>query len=175
MDWSKILCLTVQHNGIANVIACSVTVSFAESLLQVGQANLKDTCIGIWDTGATNSAITALQAKKLNLVPIGKKNVSGIGGTLEKNTYIIDIILPNNVKIPNLSVTELDNPTNDKGEPIDSFGILIGMDIISLGDFSITHLDAKTTMSFRMPSMVKHDYVREWNARMTVQNKSRHK
>ena len=173
MDLSKIHCLSVYYNGLVNVIACSVTVSFPEVLLKQGEIPKPDTCIGIWDTGATNSAITEMQAKKLNLVPTGKKNVSGLGGTIPKNTYLIDIILPNAVKIPNLSVTELDNPKDERKEPVDSFGILIGMDIIALGDFSITHLEGKTTMSFRMPSMVKHDYVREWNARNHIQNRNK--
>ena len=173
MDLSKIHCLSVHYNGVANVIACSVSVSFPDILLKQGEVSKPDSCIGIWDTGATNSAITEMQAKKLNLVPTGKKNVSGLGGTIQKNTYLIDIVLPNSVKIPNLSVTELDNPKNEKGEQVDSFGILIGMDIISLGDFSITHFEGKTTMSFRMPSMVKHDYVREWQARNTIQQRNK--
>ena len=44
------------------------------------------------------------------------------------------------------------------------FGItemLIGMDIISQGDFSVTHADGKTTFSFRMPSVKTIDYVED--------------
>jgi hypothetical protein len=173
MDLSKIHCLSINYDGIANVIQCSVEVSFPAALLSDGEIGKSDTCIAIWDTGATGSAITELTAKKLNLVPTGIKKVSGLGGTIDKNTYIVDIVLPNKLRIPNLSVTELDNPQNDKGEKIDSFGILIGMDIISMGDFSINHLEGKTTMSFRIPSMIRHDYVREWNARNMVQQKSK--
>lgn len=47
------------------------------------------------------------------------------------------------------------------------------MDIICLGDFSITHYEVKKIMIFRMPSVVKHDYIREWNGRMTVQKKNK--
>lgn len=37
----------------------------------------------------------------------------------------------------------------DLGPNID---LLIGMDIISLGDFAITNVNGKTTFSFRLPS-----------------------
>lgn len=173
MDLSKIHCLTINYGGIANSILCSVDVQFPLALLKDGEEPNPDTCLGLWDTGASNSAITELQAKKLNLIPTGQKKVSGLGGTLLKNTYIIDIQLPNKLLIPNISVTELDNPKNELGESVETFGILIGMDIISMGDFSITHLEGKTTMSFRIPSIVKHDYVREWQSRMAVQKKGR--
>ncbi|MCY7409416.1 MAG: SEC-C domain-containing protein [Chitinophagales bacterium] len=34
------------------------------------------------------------------------------------------------------------------------------MDIIAMGDFSITNLDGNTCMSFRMPSLHEIDYVK---------------
>lgn len=173
MDLTKIHCFTINYDGIANAIKVSVSMQFAAALLKEGESPQLDTCLGLWDTGATNSAITEMQAKKLNLKPTGSKMVSGLGGTLIKNTYVIDVILPNNVLIPSLSVTELDSPKNEKGESIETFGLLIGMDIISRGDFSITNFEGKTVMSFRMPSMTKHDYVREWRSRLTVQNKNK--
>ena len=38
---------------------------------------------------------------------------------------------------------------------------LIGMDIITLGDFSVTNLNEKTTFSFRYPSCETINYVEE--------------
>ena len=96
-----------------------------------------------------------------------------MGGTINKNVYLIDLILPNAVSIPDPSVTEIDNPQDEKGNIIDNFGFLIGMDIIGRGDFTITHFDGKTVMSFRIPSVLKVDYVDEWNRRMTVMKKRR--
>lgn len=72
MDLSKISCLSVCHDNIVNVIACNVNISFHESLLKENQENKTHTCTAIWDTGAINSAITTLQVKKLDLVPVGK-------------------------------------------------------------------------------------------------------
>ena len=173
MDLSKIHCLTLKYDRIANCIMCSVNISFPLSLLGEGETAQSETCLAIWDTGATGSAVTELTARKLNLEPTGIKNVSGLGGTIPKNTYVVDIVLPNNVRIPNLTVTELDNPVDLNGNKVDNFGVLIGMDIISKGDFSITNFEGKTVMSFRIPSIACTDYVREWNVRKTVQDKTR--
>ena len=118
MDLSKIHCLTVKYPGLSNVVACSVEVLFPKDLLSAGEISATNTCIGIWDTQLT--------AQKLNLVPTGRKEVSGLGGTIEKNRYLVDIILPNGVRIPNLSVTEIDNPKDKDGNLLDQFGILIG-------------------------------------------------
>jgi len=175
MDLSKIHCLSIRYNGISNNVASSVKVLTPQSILSDGEEQISDDCIGIWDTGATGSAITELFAKKLKLPAIGKKKVSGLGGTIDKNRYLVDLILPNNVRIPDLSVTEIDNPVDDNGNKTEPFGMLIGMDIISRGDFSVTNCEGKTVMSFRIPSMVRTDYVDEWNRRNSVQNKYKRK
>ena len=41
------------------------------------------------------------------------------------------------------------------------FDILIGMQIISKGDFAITNYDGKMCMTFRVPSIKREDYVAE--------------
>jgi hypothetical protein len=163
----------MRYDGIANVIGSSVQLSSPNSLLLEGETAIATTCIGIWDTGASASAITELTAKKLKLAPTGGKNVSGLGGTIFKNTYLIDIVLPNGITIYDLSVTELDNPKDHSGNIVDNFGMLIGMDIINRGDFVVTNFQGKTVMSFRMPSTAKVDYVEEWNRRMAVQQKNK--
>ncbi len=62
-------------------------------------------------------------------------------------------MLPNDVGVVGALVTGL--------PPIDGFGALLGMDVIALGDFSITNVDGRTWMSFRFPSRVGIDYVVE--------------
>ncbi len=42
------------------------------------------------------------------------------------------------------------------------FGAIIGMDVITLGDLSITNLNGQTWMTFRIPSYAATDYVEEW-------------
>lgn len=108
---------------------------------------------GLWDTGASRSSITQRIVNDLSLIPIGKNNVSTANGIVPVNTYFVDIGLPNGVTVQNVLVT-----CCDLGQDID---ILIGMDIIRHGDFSITNVNNKTTFSFRTPSIREIDYVKE--------------
>ena len=65
----------------------------------------------------------------------------------------MDFGLPNGVTIKNILVS-----CADLGDDID---VLIGMDIIRHGDFSITNINNRTTFSFRTPSIKEIDYVEE--------------
>ncbi len=109
--------------------------------------------IAIWDTGATTTCITKDVAAALNLVPVGTVVTSTAGGDKECNVYCVDIILPNKVAVTNLSVYEVHLTNED---------VLIGMDIIKHGDFSITNYSGTTKLSFRIPSSRHIDYVDEW-------------
>jgi len=64
-------------------------------------------------------------------------------------------------------VTEGILPGGDGGD------ILIGMDIITLGDFVITNLNGKTKVSFRIPSKSATCYVQEHNAAMNAPPRTR--
>jgi hypothetical protein len=108
----------------------------------------------IWDTGATASVITAKVAADLQLAATGMTQVRTVGGLRDSNVFLVDIELPNHVRIQNVKVTD--------GEIIDA-DVLIGMDIIGTGDFSVTNVGGVTTMSFRVPSIREIDYVEEAN------------
>ncbi len=99
--------------------------------------------VAIWDTGATNTVITQKVAKQVVLTPTGMAETHGVHGKSKVNTYIIDIILPNKVRIPNINVSE--------GALMGDIDVLIGMDIIQLGDFSISNSDGKTCFSYCLP------------------------
>jgi hypothetical protein len=111
---------------------------------------------GLWDTGATGSVITKSTASALGLVPIGIRKVRGVHGIREVNEYFVNITLNNKNITVNVSVTECDELTTDN-----STGLLIGMNIITLGDFAITNFKGNTTMSFRVPSMQNIDFLQE--------------
>jgi hypothetical protein len=66
--------------------------------------------------------------------------------------YLVDFYLPMNVCVTGLNVT--------LGELV-AADALIGMDVISQGDFVVTNLGGKTKMSFRVPSLVETDFVKE--------------
>ena len=108
---------------------------------------------GLWDTGASKSSITQRIVDDLSLIPVGNTNISTANGIVTVNTYFVDFGLPNGVTVKNVLVS-----CADLGDDID---ILIGMDIIRHGDFSITNVNGKTTFSFRTPSMQEIDYVQE--------------
>ena len=99
-----------------------------------------------WDTGATNTIISPEIVKVLELAPSGQCAVSSYGGVIETNTYTIDLCFDNGYKIANLQVLSGDND-NDF-----DYDVLIGMDVITKGDFCISTLNGQTVFSFRMPA-----------------------
>lgn len=109
--------------------------------------------IALWDTGATNSCISHEIVEMLNLQPIGMSNIQTPSGTSEVNIFLINIVLPNNVLVKDIRVSETE---------IGNQGIqaLIGMDIIQYGDFCISNKDNHTTFSFRIPSCESIDFVK---------------
>jgi len=108
----------------------------------------------LWDTGATNSVITKVVVDKLGLSPIGMGRVYTPQGEAITNMYLVNLLLPNNIGIPSLRVSE---------GILKGFDVLIGMDIISLGDFAITHKNDGTVFSFQLPSTHEYDFVKQIN------------
>lgn len=105
----------------------------------------------IWDTGATNTAITQRVVDECGLKPIGVVEVHTASGKFRTNKYIVNIWLPNRVIIANVEVNLC--------ELIDT-NVLIGMNIINRGDFAVTNKGGKTVFSFRIPSVECIDFVR---------------
>lgn len=99
-------------------------------------------CEGIWDTGANSSSISERAARALDLTPIGCMDVETANGRRESPVYKVDVLLPNNVCIKGLCVTESN---------ITACDMLVGMDIISMGDFLVTNKGC-TRFAFRVPS-----------------------
>ena len=156
------LAFTTRYSGRARVLHTKVGVCLPitpeESRTQQIQLN---TYIAIWDTGATNSAITKNVAEDLKLHPTGIVEVRHAKGKAMTNTYLVNISLPNGVMVGQIRVTEADLITNENVSPDQQPQVLIGMDIIGMGDFAVTNLDGKTTLSFRIPSGKELDFVPE--------------
>ena len=106
----------------------------------------------IWDTGATHSVITTKIVQELNLKPVGMTIVHTANGQAHQKQYIVNFYLPNQVMFSMLRVTEA---------PLHETDILIGMDIISQGDFCLSNFEGKTALTFRMPSCEEFDFVKE--------------
>jgi len=114
----------------------------------------------IWDTGATNCVITQAVIDACGLVPTGQALVSGVHGEAEtRDTYLVNIILPNSLGVRSVRVT--------KGD-IDFVDLLIGMDVIGKGDFAVTNLNEITKFSFRFPSAVHIDFVEESQSKSRI-------
>lgn len=56
---------------------------------------------------------------------------------------------------------------------VEGSDLLIGMDVIILGDFSISNYNNKTTFSFRIPSIQETYYVRQFKSRNPVYNREK--
>ncbi len=106
----------------------------------------------------TGSVITKTTASALGLVPVSRTKVRGVHGVQEVNVYYVNITLNNEEITLTTSVTECDELSADH-----SVGLLIGMNIITMGDFSITNYGGNTVMTFRRPSLESIDYVKEIN------------
>lgn len=136
---------TVQYNQISNRLTTPITI--------IGNGKqIAD--VALWDTGATCSCISKEIANSLDLIATGFCLVQTPSGQATQKTYLIDIELPNKVIIGNVRVTE-----SEIGQQ--GLGLLIGMDVISLGDFSVSNFDGKTTFCFRIPSVEEIDFVKE--------------
>jgi len=144
---------TSKADGLANVLQSNVSV-----FQPVPGINPKiETFVAIWDTGATSSVVTPKVIKSLGLIPTGKTNLVGVTGAKENaDTFLVSFILPNKVRVDNIRVAEVPQLTGNAD-------ILIGMDIITIGDFSVTNVGKKTVFTFRFPSIKTIDYVEEVN------------
>jgi predicted aspartyl protease len=145
---------TAQCSGSANVLKSKVFISPSSKPGLETRLELSPDCkqySAIWDTGATGTLVTQKVVDECKLSAIGLTEIHTPSGTARRNTFLVNIWLPNHVVIPEVTVVLGDLEGGD---------VLIGMDIIGKGDFAVTNLDGKTTMSFRFPSVERIDFVK---------------
>lgn len=148
---------SLNFNGLSNRLITEIGIcEFFDPKNLVGKPPNLFKTTALWDTGATNSIITRQTAEELNLKPIGRIKINHGGGQSEHSTHLVNLMLPNQVGIVGVQVTEMEHI-------VDNFGVIVGMDVIIRGDLSITNYEGKTCFSFRIPSLHKNDYVEEWN------------
>lgn len=146
---------TVKFSARTNVLISKVGVSqaFDPNVVKVNRPQVTE-IPAIWDTGASCTVISKEVANKLNLTPTGKTTITGVNHTSEENTYFVNIYLPNNVALGYVKIAEA--PALSGGA-----GMLVGMDIIGSGDFSVYTENGKTVMSYRFPTIGGMDFVQE--------------
>jgi hypothetical protein len=135
------------RSGIVREIITPAKIKSPEAIQDVQKTNWMDVK-ALWDTGATNTVITRTVVDRLGFLPTGRTIVHGVNSTDEVNTYYVDILLPNNVRIRMVRVTEceLNSPGID---------LLVGMNIIQLGDLAISNGTGHTIFSFAYPPFPK--------------------
>lgn len=74
------------------------------------------------------------------------------GGEGITNLYKVNIFLPNGIGVQAVTVME---------GVLNGCEVLIGMDIITVGDFVVTNRNGKTVFSFQTPSTHEYDFVKQ--------------
>lgn len=147
----EIKAFSIHYNDLSDVIGSLVEIYHPFREDQIGPDRGLGTFKGlaIWDTGAQVSVITQKVAGELGLQPFRFMRHKGVLREDTVPVYKIAVVLPNGFGLRTMDVSEVP-------ELADGFDVLIGMDIIGLGDFAISKLDNKTFFSFRIPS---HDCI----------------
>lgn len=133
---------TLKYDGITDKVITDITIY---------NNNTKISGKGLWDTGATFSCISKQVVKALNLTPTGYTNIVTPSGSSTQPTYMVSIDLPNLVTFETIRVCE-----SEIGKQ--GIEMLIGMDIISKGNFSLSNFEGKTVFSYAFPSFVHTDF-----------------
>lgn len=143
---------TLRNEGLTHELMTPCGVGVAKgSAAPVTPADITE-FKALWDTGATASVISTEVATKLGLSPISQCITYHAQGQSLVNVYLVNLVLPNQLLIQDVRVTEGN---------LNGFGVLIGMDIINLGDFALTHRDNKTVFSFQIPATHEYDFVKQ--------------
>lgn len=100
----------------------------------------------LWDTGAMSTCIKPALWERLRLRPLefGRTKFASIGGIVEADVSLVTLLLTSKLIVECCPVYVADFPG--------SADILIGMDIIGMGDFAVCNTDDKTSFSFVVPS-----------------------
>ena len=101
--------------------------------------------VALWDTGAAHSHISEDVISAFNLKSCGEMSMSSHTGQSFSKEYVIDIELPSMAMIKNITVLSTAN-ARYRGYDI---GLIIGMDIIQLGDFRIDNTGETPVFTFR--------------------------
>jgi hypothetical protein len=78
---------------------------------------------------------------------------------MEAPFFYIDFKLPNDLIVPKILAPQ--------GVPY-GCDILIGMDVITLGDFAVSNHNGKTVFTFQTPSQGLTDYVKQINTKIVM-------
>jgi hypothetical protein len=98
----------------------------------------------MWDTGSMVTCVSKRLVRYLGLTSFESTTLTSLHGDSVTNVCFMDIVLPDGIVIENVSAMEIETQRD--------FDIIIGMNIIRLGDFSLCNDQGNTVMTFSLPS-----------------------
>ena len=96
----------------------------------------------MWDTGSTATILSRRLVSELQPEGFQQGGIIGIGGETKGSTYLVHIFLPTGDAVTCHEVYEADM----------EWDAIIGMDIISLGNFHLDCDHGETLFSFELPN-----------------------
>ncbi|MBI4617633.1 MAG: SEC-C domain-containing protein [Planctomycetes bacterium] len=112
--------------------------------------------LAVWDTGASQTCISARAVEQCGLSPVGMTRVDTANGEADCRQYLVNFFFPNGVAFEGLRVTEV--VLQGRSD------LLVGMDVVARGDFAVTNTEGKTVFTYRNPSVSRIDFVADMDA-----------
>lgn len=135
--------ITYPRDAVCHQLQCTVKMCYKSRSIDVP---------AIWDTGASMSCVSVQVVRELDLVARGATQIYTANGSITAFKYYVDIELHPDHVFRDVLVTDSDIGSQ-------GLGALIGMDIISAGDFCVSNYKNQTVFTFRIPSRQRIDFV----------------
>jgi gag-polyprotein putative aspartyl protease len=156
---TPVFALTQAFEGIVFRIYTGAGVCPSTEIFEIERVLPEQTQVfwkkALWDTGATQCCISDRLAIELGLEAEDYVEVSTATGIAEFPIYFIHLVLPNRLVFHNIEVIEFSYGDDDDCD------LIIGMDIMTQGDLSMTNQEGRTVFSFRIPSLHTLDFEAE--------------
>ncbi|MDN5201616.1 hypothetical protein QQ008_09595 [Fulvivirgaceae bacterium BMA10] len=136
--------LIIEGNGKIYEISCNVRI------VNPLDSRKSKTIKAIWDTGATDTCINEKIVNLIGLISAGKIEVINTSHKKLVEVYPVELHLPNGLWCALTCAASIQ-------KEIDC-DMLIGMDVITQGDFCITNENGNTIVSFTIPHRNKIDF-----------------
>lgn len=155
---------TTRYRGLVPVLITPVKIARSLPLQHSKPQDFKQ-YKAVWDTGAMGTVVSQKVIQECGLNPISVIQIRGVTGSGLANIYVVNILLRNNVCVEQVNVAV--------GNPGEDCDVLIGMDIITKGDFAVTNFGGNTVLTFRIPSCEVFDFTKDNREQRPSQEPSR--
>ena len=152
MQSTSIKGFRIVYPGVTKTLKSIINIGFGQITTETVN-NFGEPVLAVWDTGATRSCINETFALKYKLPISGMTICRGVNSQQQVNTYVVSLVLPNNNYVNDIEICSCDSTF--------PYGMLIGMDIISKGEFMVCTHNNITVYSFQNPaiSLLSFDYI----------------